>query len=292
LEADRFEILQILLEELNLKFFVARIDGNRHFFIYPKMVMIDPIVSLLGYPPMTVLRKVANCKTILVAHYDRVKNSEGANDNSVAVFELIKAALTLRREEVGGWLIIFTDKEELSVGESLKEQGAYSVAKLLKEIVERTHIFIFDCCGVGDTLIISTAVDHLLQNDDNTNFARSRHLVAQMRERALVAARNIRLERVLLMPTPFSDDAGFFRAGLAAQTVTVLPASEASGLASLLRLKPELADALVSRQDGVGNDFLPKTWLYINGPDDRYETLTPRNFQRITDFALALVGVS
>jgi hypothetical protein len=293
MDADRFAVLKILLEELNLKFTVSKINGNRHFFIYPEKVMLDPIVALLGYPYEAVLRKIVNCKTVLAAHYDRVENSQGANDNSVAVFELIKAALTLRREEVGGWLIIFTDKEELTRGESLKEQGAYSLAKALKEVlIDKTHVFIFDCCGVGDTLIISTAVDHLLQNDDNTNFSRSRHLVAQMRERALTAARNIRLEHVLLVPTPFSDDAGFFRAGLAAQTITVLPASEASGLAALLRVKPELADALVSRQDGFGKDFIPKTWLSINGPDDRYETLTPRNFQKITDFALSLIGAS
>jgi hypothetical protein len=31
-----------------------------------------------------------------------------------------------------------------------------------------------------------------------------------------------------LPPTPFSDDAGFLRAGLAAQTITVLPAKEAA----------------------------------------------------------------
>ncbi|MDR0644831.1 MAG: Zn-dependent exopeptidase M28 [Treponema sp.] len=290
---DRFAILKILLEELNLKFIVIRIDGNRHFFIYPEEVIFEPVIAMLGYPPEAVLRKMANCKTVLVAHYDRVKDSPGANDNSVAVFELVKAALTLKRGNIGSWLVIFTDKEELSCGASLKEQGSYSLAKFLKEgILDKTHIFIFDCCGVGDTLIISTAVDHLLQNEDSTGFARSRHLVAQMRERSLVAARNIRLERVLLVPTPFSDDAGFFRAGLAAQTITVLPASEASELASLLRLRPELADALVSEQDGVEKDFIPKTWLSINGPGDRYETLTPRNFQKITDFALALVGVS
>jgi hypothetical protein len=291
LDADRFAVLKILLEELNLKFVVTRIDGNRHFFIYPERLGFEPIIALLGYPPVAILRKIANCRTILVAHYDRVKGSPGANDNSAAVFELIKAALTLKRNDIGNWLVIFTDKEELSIGESLKEQGAYSLAKALKEVlIDKTHVFIFDCCGVGDTLIISTAVDHLLQNEESANFARSRHLVAQMRERALAAARNIRLERVLLTPTPFSDDAGFFRAGLAAQTVTVLPAPEASELVSLLRLKPELAVALVSEQDGIEKDFIPKTWLCINGPDDRYETLTPRNFQKITDFALALAG--
>jgi hypothetical protein len=290
LDADRFAVLKTLLEELKLKFIVIKIDGNRHFFIYPEAVVFEPIIALLGYPSETVLRKIANCKTVLVAHYDRVRDSQGANDNSVAVFELLKAALTLKREKIGSWLIIFTDKEELSCGESLKEQGAYSLAKALKEvIIDKTHVFIFDCCGVGDTIIISTTVDHLLQNEDSMNFARSRHLVAQMRERALTAARNTRLERVLLMPTPFSDDAGFFRAGSAAQTITVLPASEASGLASLLRIKPELADALVNRQKVGERNFIPQTWLSINGPDDRYETLTPRHFQQITDFALALI---
>jgi hypothetical protein len=298
LNADRFTILKTLLGEIHLSYKVVDIGKSRHFFVYPERCFsIDPALAMIGCPTeMTMQKALANGRisTILAAHYDRAAESPGANDNSAAVFELIKTALTLKKKDVKNWLIIFTDKEELTSGDSIRDQGSYALAKWLKTTyLEKSQIFIFDCCGVGDTLIISTAVDHLLRNDDESpGTIRSKHLVGQMRERALTAARLIRLEKVLLMPTPFSDDAGFFRAGLTAQTITVLPSNEATDIAFLLRTKPDFADALVSKDvlDTLESDFLPPTWLSLNGPDDQYEKLTPRYFQNIVDFAYALAG--
>jgi hypothetical protein len=296
LEADRFAVLKTLLDEVHVSYTVITIKGNRHFFVYmERQVASNSALTVLGCPPELMLQNMLakSCiDTVLVSHYDRTPGSPGANDNSAAVFELLKAGLMLKSEGLDRWLIIFTDKEELSAGDSLLDQGSYTLAKWLKDAcLDKAQIFIFDCCGVGDTLIISTAVDHLLRNDDSSGITRSRYLVSQMRERALKTARNIRLERVLLVPTPFSDDAGFFRAGLAAQTITVLPAIEAARLASLLRTRPDFADALVSKdvQDVLEKAFIPETWLSINGPNDCYEQLTPQYFQRLVDFAYALV---
>jgi hypothetical protein len=295
LDADRFAILKILLEELRLNFVVSRIAGSSHFFVYPEgLISVNPTLAMIGCPPEITLRMAfakSHIDTVLVSHYDRTTGSQGANDNSVAVFELLKAALALKKDNIGGWLIIFTDKEELTGGQGLKEQGSYSLAKGLKNVgLDKAQIFIFDCCGVGDTLVISTAVDHLLRGD--LGFTRSKFLVGRLRERALKTARNLRLEKVLLVPTPFSDDAGFLCAGLTAQMITVLPSAEAASLAFLLRTKPGFADALVSKdvQDSHEKDFIPRTWLCINSPADTYETLTPQHFQKITDFACALAG--
>ncbi len=297
LEADRFLVLEKLLSDLHLSFTVGRVDGNRHFFVYPDgLVRLNPAIGMLGCPPEILFRRAlakAPVTTVLAAHYDRAAHSPGANDNSVAVFELIKAALALKKDRIGSWLIVFTDKEELKSGDSLLDQGSYTLAKGLKEAgLEKAQVFIFDCCGVGDTLIISTAIDHLLKNDDGPGIDRSRHLIAKMRERALKTARLVRMERVLLVPTPFSDDAGFFRAGLAAQTITVLPAAEAAALASFLRTKPDAAGALVSARDssetGFGK-FLPSTWALLNTADDTVDKLTPRHFQQIGQFAYSLI---
>jgi hypothetical protein len=96
------------------------------------------------------------------------------------------------------------------------------------------------------------------------------------------------MDRVLLVPTPFSDDAGFLRAGLAAQTITVLPGSEASSLASLLRTKPELINALVSRDAQDARLLLPATWRRLNGPGDTPGKLTPQHFKRVVNFAYEL----
>jgi hypothetical protein len=294
LDADRFAMLKNLLDDVRLCYTVCYIDGSRHFFVYPNsLVPVNAAFNVIGCPAEVIFQKAlakAHVTTVLAAHYDRAVDSPGANDNSAAVFELIKTALVLKKENIGNWLIFFTDKEELKFGDSLLEQGSYALAKALKEAgFDKAQVFIFDCCGVGDTLVISTAVDHLLRNDEDFRVSRSRHLIAQMRERALTAARNIRMEKVLLVPTPFSDDAGFFRAGLAAQTITVLPSHEAAGLASFLRVKPTAASALVSKQELSASGFLPSTWALLNTVEDTIETLTPRFFQNIVAFAYALV---
>jgi hypothetical protein len=82
---------------------------------------------------------------------------------------------------------------------------------------------------------------------------------------------------------------GFFRAGLAAQTITALPFHEASGLASFLRANPDAASALVSKGDMSASGFLPPTWTLLNTAEDAVDTLTPRFFQNIVAFACALV---
>jgi hypothetical protein len=227
----------------------------------------------------------------MAAHYDRAAGSPGANDNSAAVFMLLEAALKMREERQRNALIIFTDKEELSPGEGIQKQGAYGLAKKLQETaLKDCRYFIFDACGSGDTLIISTMADHLLKNEGGHEAAQWRRTVKALRDAALQTARNCMMEKVLLAPTPFSDDAGFLRAGLAAQTITVLPSTEAAGLASLLRNKPEFINALISRdaQTAGGELPLPETWRIFNSPADSPDRLTPKNFSGVVKFACAL----
>jgi hypothetical protein len=275
--ADRFAVIRELLDESGLPFSVVRAGGKRHI--------------LIASDPEGFSEEGRTAALALVAHYDRAPGSPGANDNGAAVFMLIETALKMKKNRLRHWMIIFTDKEELIPGEGLRDQGAYSLAKhLRKGGFENTRVFIFDACGTGDTLIISTMADHLLKNDQGPGTARTRHLVAQLRNRALETARHLLLEKVLLLPTPFSDDAGFLRAGIAAQTITVLPAEEAAPLVSLLRNKPDLANALVSREVQKLHDpgFIPKTWRRLNGPGDNQSRLTPRHFGQVVRFAYAL----
>jgi hypothetical protein len=280
--ADRFAVLTALLEELRLAPGVATVAGNRHIFIAPGPGRIP------GEPgPGT---GTAAC-IILAAHYDRTAGSPGANDNGAAVFMLIETALKLRENKTKPWLIVFTDKEELDPGEGIRNQGAYTLARYLMERgFKKSRVFIFDACGAGDTLIISTMADRLLKDDLRPGIARTRYLVAQLRNRALKTARELLMERVLLLPTPFSDDAGFLRAGIAAQTITVLPAEEAAPFVSLLRNQPDFAHALVSREVREIRDqsLIPKTWRRLNGPGDTPSRLTPRYFGQVVRFAAAL----
>jgi hypothetical protein len=98
------------------------------------------------------------------------------------------------------------------------------------------------------------------------------------------------MRKVLLLPTPFSDDAGFFRAGLAAQTITMLPSEECTRLVSVLRKNPLFADALVIRevQDTQDRRLIPETWRSLNGPGDSHIRLTPRHFPTVLRFAQSL----
>ncbi|AEF86985.1 conserved hypothetical protein [Treponema primitia ZAS-2] len=275
-QADRFRILASLLEELEFGFSAIVLGNLRHFFVLPYRGQ-----RFSGEPP----------SIVLVAHYDRVKGSPGANDNSAAVFMLLEAAVQMREEGLRNWLIIFTDKEELGPGEGIREQGSYGLAMSLQEtFLKECRYYIFDACGTGDTLIISTMADHLMKHETGQGAARTRQQVKGLRDGALKTARKLMMDRVLLVPTPFSDDAGFLRAGLAAQTITVLPSVEAATLASNLRNKPECIDALISREaQAASRKFLiPETWRSLNGPADGAHRLTPKHYNRVVKFACEL----
>jgi hypothetical protein len=278
---DRRGVLTALLTELKLGFLPLDISGNRHLLVSPEKSRPSPAGARERSP------------VVLVAHYDRTADSPGANDNGAAVFQLVETALKLREAGTGAWRIIFTDKEELSPGEGIRDQGSYTLARALRKTsLGKGRFYIFDACGTGDTLIISTMADHLMRDEEGQGIAKTRLRVRQLRNHALETARNLRLERVLLTPTPFSDDAGFLRAGIAAQTITMLPAPEAAQAASLLRNKPGFIDALINREarDIHNRLLIPETWRTLNGPLDTFRRLTPENFKWAVRFACALGG--
>jgi hypothetical protein len=271
-----------VLDELYLSPQVIQLSGNRHLFLSSQVPLTNRLKERSLWGQYTV---------ILVAHYDRVPNSPGANDNAAAVFELIEAALKLRKEKIHRWLIIFTDKEEIAHGEGIRDQGSYTLAKGLRDAgLGSSRFYIFDACGTGDTLVISTMADHLMKHEEGPGIARTRLHVRQLRTKALETARHLHLDRVRLIPTPFSDDAGFLRAGIAAQTITMLPAEEAAAFGTLLRNKPEFADALVNReaQDKWDKRLIPETWRRLNGPEDNALLLTPQYFSLVVRFICAL----
>jgi hypothetical protein len=278
---NRFDVLISLLDELKLPISVVNMADKRHIFIPSSSGM----VSGSGRKALTVL----------VAHYDRVADSPGANDNGAAVFMMIEAALRLRRCATDGWLIILTDKEELAFGEGLRDQGAYRLALCLKEAhFESGDFFIFDSCGRGDTLVISKTADCLLKNEHGGTMALLKNRFRQLQLRAVEAAEKRLGGRFLLLPTPFSDDAGFLRAGLAAQTITVLPRNEAAVLMSAVRRNGSYAHALISRERRLqrGIEHIPQTWQLLNSPADTAEHLDWNNFDNIVRFAIELLSPS
>jgi hypothetical protein len=163
------------------------------------------------------------------------------------------------------------------------------LAEGLKNLkMDNCKIFNFDACGTGDTLIISTTLELLLKKEKGGE--KLRESMVELRKYALDIARNLGMKKVLLAPTPLSDDVGFFRAGIAAQTITVLPSDECIQLVSELRKNPEFADVLIlaELQKSRSAFFIPDTWRCINTIGDSYLRLTPAHFKTVIRFAEAL----
>ena len=282
--ADRFGVLFDRVRSLDLNTLVASIEGSRHFFIFPGDVNIR-------LPPGSAFPFRGESPVVLTAHYDRAEGSPGANDNSAAVFMLIKAAARLGEMGAGRWVIIFTDKEELRSGQGIREQGSYSLARKLRALgLESARVFNFDACGTGETLVVSSTADYLLEKNPLPGFRKTGLRIKALRERLFGAARALRISHVLSVPTPFSDDAGFLQGGIPSQTVTMLPSSEAAPLASLLRNRPSFADAIIAgaAKDPLDRRLIPETWRCINGPRDTHARLTPEHFEKIVRFAVEL----
>ena len=283
-DADRFTILLEHIQKLGLNSVVISIEENRHFFIFPKGKNLKP--SAGGSFPFR-----RQSPVILCAHYDRVPGSPGANDNSAAVFHLLGAALRLGEQGVDDWIIIFTDKEELQVGEGIQKQGSYSLAKKLRGLgLGNARFFNFDACGSGDTFVLSNTVDYLLKKNKRPGFIRASQTIVRLRETALATAHFLRFSKPITAPTSFSDDAGFLQGGIPVQTITMLPAGEADAFATMLFDNPDFIDMLMngSMKDSDNHKLLPETWRRLNSPSDDESHLTPEYYDRIIRFAVEL----
>jgi Zn-dependent M28 family amino/carboxypeptidase len=274
----RLLVLKSILTEHAIPFTPVVISGNTHLIAGSGKKIISHNAP-------------GEREIVLVSHYDCVDGSPGANDNAASVFMLIDAAIKLKKNNFP-FRIIFTGKEEISGSEGIKSQGSYSLACGLREAgFSGSLFFIFDACGTGDTLVISTLADTLLKDADGEAAAETNNMFSILRTRSLDAAARTQKNSYILMPTPFSDDAGFLRAGLAAQTITVLPAAQARYFAALARSNPLNVLAIISREQQVKRDKLviPKTWQNMNGPQDTLEKLTTNHFADVVKFILALV---
>jgi len=283
-KVDRYKTLLATVEKLSLNSIVINVSGNKHIFIFPpsqkSLRSTGGVFPFAGQNPF-----------ILSAHYDRVEGSPGANDNSIAVFHLLRVAQILAQRSIDKWIIIFTDKEEIGSGESLEIQGSFTLAQKLKTWgLEKARIYNFDACGTGDTFIFSTITDSVLKKNNNPNLEKIKSEIQQLRNHALKTADNLRLEKVLLAPTPFSDDMGFLRAGYAAQTITMLPSSEAAQFEEVLRKYPEFAGLLISGgiKTSPERRNLPTTWKNMNNAGDTVSHLTPQFFGQVVNFIVEL----
>ncbi|MCK5737300.1 MAG: M28 family peptidase, partial [Spirochaetaceae bacterium] len=135
--ADRKEILLASLKRRNIPFDIIPLEGAYHIALpVPRAGKMDGEYF----------------RVTLVAHYDRVEGTPGANDNAASVFQLLNHWEEITRL---GWnhrtQILFTDKEELTGDMAATDQGSWLLAKHLKRLGAKNILFfVLDMCGIGD----------------------------------------------------------------------------------------------------------------------------------------------
>ena len=224
---------------------------------------------------------------IFIAHYDRLEGTEGANDNSAAVFILMNFALYLSTINFSHNIkIIFTDGEEAG-REGLIFQGSYKLALGLRELnMEDSDIYIYDMCGRGDTLIFSLS----------GIYGRDRQKIAPLLDfhnQALSYAIEAGIKSSSLI-TAYSDNAGFIAAGLKAQLITVLPYEEVNILKKHLEnpkdqiFSNSLIDSILKNkridETSLFSSIIPNTWQKMHTPFDTLETLTDFSYNLVMNY--------
>lgn len=270
-DCDRKEFIQKRLMDCGIKSSVLVIEGKNHIYVDFASSCYNPQYKL---------------KT-LVAHYDRVPGTQGANDNSSGVFALIEAAKKIAALDIiHNVRIIFTDGEEEGRF-GVASQGAFSLAKKLKELnFDEGDMFVFDCIGRGDVPVICE-ID--LPPKVDKNFARKYQTLLSQTQN--VVSRYSPLPN-LVLPASFSDNAGFVANGIPAVAVTMLPKDEVINYMSNLKRIPGLRQSVMNRRledipskvapEYILRESIPLTWRYIHTEYDKVTTLTPNSFNIIS----------
>jgi len=235
----------------------------------------------------------------LIAHYDRVNGTPGANDNSAAVFQLLYSIKKLKALKFAHNIqIILTDKEELVPGEPVINQGSYQLANLFKEKkINNCIFFVFDMCGIGDTLVSGLAGLELLKFKYKKDSKYKKHYDEMLYF-------NYTLSNILLqfkegdffnLNYLFSDDLGFLLNRYPAMQLSILPYKE------IIEIKKILSDLKANDwnktlEKGILSEEyltflkskLPNSWKTNHKAEDIPENLDPQAFNLIDDLIIQL----
>lgn len=253
-DCDRKEFLEYWLRTMNVAFNEIQIEGKTHIYVHFPSSQYNPQFRI---------------KTVLV-HYDRHEGTPGANDNSAAVYQVVKwIARLCQRTRIHNIRIFFTDGEECGSSAQVENQGAFSIAQLYRRLgITNDDVYVFDCCGRGDTLILSTAGKWSRCSES------FRKRFDDLYERASEIARRAAPSRWMQLPVPYSDNAGFLATGIPAVAITVLPADEATAYFKTIQKDSSIAkEAMIKHR----NQF-PLTWQYMHTTKDNEASLTPEAF--------------
>ncbi len=238
LDADRVSFIQEYLNSIGLDCPIIQIDGKRHLYpVFPKN-QYNPLFKI---------------KTI-IAHYDRVAHTPGANDNSSSVYSLLLFAKRLiARTGIHNIRMIFTDGEELSE-EGVSSQGAFGLALLFKKLgITKDDVYVFDCMGRGTIPVITETV---LPKNAPRQFVKD---FSQLEDRAEKIIKSVSGGRWMKLPCNYSDNAGFIANGIPAIAFTMLPSQEADSF--------------------FINGCQPESWKKLHTMDDNLESLNEKAFE-------------
>lgn len=235
----------------------------------------------------------------LVAHYDRVSGSPGANDNSAAVLQLLYSVRMLKKLKYAhNMQIILTDKEELTPDQSLTNQGAYQLGRLFREkSINNCIFFIFDMCGIGDTLIYGQTGLQLLKSKEAKDSRYKKDVLhmehfSKVLSSLFLSFRNGEYFNINLL---FSDDLGLLLNKYPSVQLSILPYEEAINVKKNLisvdstQWQDILDSGMLSEKykDFIER-FLPPSWKNNHSVHDKVETLTPSAFNLINEFIMEL----
>jgi hypothetical protein len=258
-DADRFEILTASLNRRDIPYEIIPIEGARHIALpVPDGGKLDREYF----------------RVTLVAHYDRVPGTPGANDNGASVFQLLHHWEEINRL---GWhhrtQILFTDREELTGEMTAEDQGSWMLAKHLKRLgADNILFFVLDMCGIGDTPVWGRSVRKAGLVPSGGSMSRAYRVMEGFLRRFT------RGDDFGMNPM-FSDDLGLLLGGYPAVQLSLLPRKEAEELARRYGNNPNEADpeAPARARRKIAAD-LPPSWRSNHGPDDKPDTLDPGAF--------------
>ncbi len=246
-KCDRKQFILDTLTKEGINCGVVPLGDSRHILVnFP----------LSSYNPMF------KTKTV-IAHYDRVESSPGANDNSAACFQIMDWAVKLSKMDAPHNVrIFFTDGEELGANGGVVEQGAYGIAAKFRNLgILNDDVYVFDCCGRGNIPVISMAGKGVggesFQKKFDTLVAKTENLL-----------RTVSPQKWLSLPVPYSDNAAFLACGIPAVALTILPSEEATLYMESVQKTP----------NNTAQSFTPMTWQLLHTPQDDISTLTPEAF--------------
>lgn len=275
---DRFDYLRTWLNRFNINSSKIELKGKRHLLVRFKA----------NY------RLDIKTKTF-VAHYDRVENTPGANDNSASVFQLLSLAARIsKNDEHGNVQILFTDGEEINGGK-ISDQGSYQLAAVFKDRgITNCRFFVFDMCGIGDFIALGGAGNLLVNNavQDGRISTQFYHEAKNEFKYFHNALAKFQGDDTLWLYSMFSDDLGFLLNHYPAVFFSTLPKAEAMLASSQWKEIMSDPNALIAFKKGYfSREFqafiykqLPNTWRTMHTPMDSLDKLELRAFVMMEAF--------